>query len=140
MAHLPDQYDNDLVPHDGHRAFAACFATLPATILLTVTLWTLAGACATSLQATLATLLIFAGLYPFSFSVQHGRGTWIEPRMKLGRLGVLAGGFVTFVLFGPGPTFFGIACTSGPTVVQSGALIVAMGWTIWWALRVIDPR
>lgn len=140
MAHLTDQHDSDLVPHDGHRAFAACFATLPATILLSITLWTLAGSCASSMQAALSTLLIFAGLYPFSLSIQMGRGTWLERPMKLGRFTVLLTSFVAFVSFGPAPVFLGAACGSGPTLVQSGLLTLCMGWVTWAGLRAIDPR
>jgi len=145
MAAYPDPDESgietpyaDEAPHDGHRLIAAIIVTLPQMALLTATLWAVAAACTDVAGLTLASALIFAGLLPFSLSVQQWRGSWLEDRMKLGRLGLVALSFTLIVLFGPGPVFLGASCTTGPTVVQSGMMVAALGWITWAGLRCVD--
>ncbi|MEL7099997.1 MAG: hypothetical protein AAGM84_14320 [Pseudomonadota bacterium] len=128
----------DEVPHAGHRLIAAILVTLPQMAILTATLWAVAAACTTPQGLIVASALIFAGLLPFSLSVQQWRGSWLEDRMKLGRLGLVALSFTLIVLFGPGPVFLGASCTTGPTVLQSGIMVAVLGAITWTGLRCID--
>ncbi|MEO0936655.1 MAG: hypothetical protein AAFY38_00710 [Pseudomonadota bacterium] len=127
----------DLSPASA-RAIAAAFATLPAAAILSAALWAVAASCTTSAGLSWTGALIFAGLYPFSLSIQQWRGTWLEPRMKLGRFGVVTLSFALILLFGPGPVFMGASCTTGPTVLQSGLMVLSLGWITWAGLRCVD--
>lgn len=140
MAAHPDPdllASSDLTPASA-RAIAAAFATLPAAATLTVTLWAVAASCTSSAGLVRTGALIFAGLYPFSLSVQQWRGTWLEPRMKQGRFGIVATSFALIVLFGPGPVFMGASCTTGPTALQSGLMVLALGLITWTGLRCVE--
>lgn len=133
-----EDFSNADQPHTGHRLAAAAFMTLPATSMLTATLWAVAGSCASGGAFAGTAAMIFAGLLPFALTTQLLPGTQTASRMRFGQLSLVAALFALFVLFGPGPVFLGVSCGTGPSILQSGLLVVTLGWTSWWAMRSID--
>lgn len=142
MAAYPDPTRSSAAeePQAQHRVIAALIVTLPPAAMLTASLWAVAASCTGPAGLGGAAALILAGLFPFSLSVQQWRGTWLEERMKLGRLGIVALSFALIVLFGPGPVFLGASCTTGPSIVQSGVMVLALGWLTWAGLRCVETE
>lgn len=121
------------------RGVAAVLVTLPSAAALTMTLWALAGACATSAQLWISFGLFFAGFLPFSLTVQTWQGTWLADRMRFGRLGLFSGAYLLFLVAGPGPAFLNVPCGTGTGIVESGATLLVVGWTVWLGLRLTEP-
>ena len=125
-------------PTPGHKLIAAVLTTLPATAMLTATLWAVAGACSGAAGFGWTALMIFAGMFPFSLTTHVLPGTPMAARMRFGKLALVSAFFALFVLFGPGPVFLGVSCSNGPSVLQSGLLVLSVGWASWWAMRAME--
>ncbi len=123
-----------------HKLIAASITTLPATTVLAITLWTVADTCAGVAGFGWTAAMIFAGFFPFSLTKQLMPGTATAARMRLGQVALLSTFFALFVLFGPGPVFLGVPCGNGPTVLQSGLLVLSITWTSWWAMRAVATQ
>ena len=134
----PENFQTADAPHMGHRLIAAALTTLPATATLTATLWAVAGACASPATFTYTAAMIFAGFFPFSLTAIFLRGTSMAARMRFGQTSLLCAFFALFLIFGPGPTFLGIPCGNGPTILQSGLLVLSITWASWWAMRAAE--
>lgn len=134
----PQDFSHVDQPNTGHRLAAAAFMTLPATVMLTATLWAVAGTCASGGSFAGTAALIFAGFFPFSFTTQFLAGSKMARRMRFGQLSMVSAVFTLFVFFGPGPVFLGVSCGTGPNVLQSGLLVLTVGWISWWAMRSVD--
>jgi hypothetical protein len=125
-------------PTLGHKLIAAVLTTLPATTILTATLWAVAGACSSATGFAWTAALIFAGFFPFSLTTIALPGTAMAARMRFGKLALVSLFFTLFVLFGPGPVFLGVPCGNGPSVLQSGGLVLSVAWASWWAMRAVE--
>ena len=135
----PDQlFSHGEVPHAGHRVIAAAITTLPAAVLLSTALWTLAETCASGAAFGYTALMIFAGFLPFNLTMQFMRGTGMAARMRFGQASIMSGLFALFVMFGPGPVFLGAPCGTGPSVLQSGLLAMAVCWASWCVMRAVN--
>lgn len=136
LHHNREHFTAQMVPHAGHRLFAAAFMAALPTLVLTTTLWTLAGTCAPGAAFAAAAALIFAGFLPFSVSRQFQPGTALSATMRRAQVVLMALFFAAFLAAGPGAIFLGAPCGSGMSVVQSALIVAATAPAAWYSLHI----